>query len=148
MFDDLALVGEVFRDNDAVNLVQGIMNEGRRFSLRKWNSTISQTEQFVKILGIYSDVIQDEFRFDLPDIIEFSESSLPVTNRSMLKLSAKIFDPVGLLTPFTFNMKIPFQSLCVEKVNWDESLEGEDLAKWKSFINDLKALKIICAPRC
>ena len=45
-------------------------------------------------------------------------------------------------------MKILFQSLCVEKVNWDESLEGEVLSKWKSFINDLSALRNIRVPRC
>ena len=74
------------------------------------------------------------------ELIEYAES-LPVTKRSVLKLSAKIFDPIGLLTPFTISMNILFQTLCVEKVNWDESLEGEALSKWKSFINDLSALK-------
>lgn len=106
-----------------------------------------ETEQFVKILGIYWDVIRDEFHYDLSELIEYAES-LPATKRSVLKLSAKIFDPIGLLTPFTISMKVLFQCLCVEKVNWDESLEGEALAKWKTFINDLNALKNIRVPRC
>ena len=106
-----------------------------------------KTEQFVKILGIYWDVIQDEFHYDLSELIKYAEA-LPATKRSVLKLSAKIFDPIGLLTPFTISMKILFQGLCVEKVNWDESLEGEALAKWKSFINDLNTLKNIRGPRC
>ena len=100
----------------------------------------SETEQFVKILGIYWDVIRDEFRYDHSDLIEYADS-LPVTKRSVLKLSAKIFDPIGLLTPFTISMKILFQDLCIEKVNWDEALDGEALNKWKSFIKDLKELK-------
>ena len=45
-------------------------------------------------------------------------------------------------------MKILFQSLCTKKVNWDERLEGEALTKWKSFINDLSAVKNIRVPRC
>ncbi|XP_078364115.1 uncharacterized protein LOC144648427 [Oculina patagonica] len=106
-----------------------------------------ETEQFVKILGIYWDVIRDEFHHDLSELIEYAEA-LPATKRSVLKLSAKIFDPIGLLTPFTISMKVLFQCLCVEKVNWDESLEGEALAKWKTFINDLNALKNIRVPRC
>ena len=65
----------------------------------------------------------------------------------MLKLSAKVFDHIGLLSPFTVSMKILFQRLCIEKVNWDESREGEALAKWNSFIDDLKALKNIRVPR-
>ena len=107
----------------------------------------SETEQFVKILGIYWDVIRDEFRYDLSDLIEYADS-LPVTKRSVLKLSAKICDPIGLLTPFTISMKILFQDLCIEKVNWDEALDGEALSKWKSFIKDLKVLKNVIVPRC
>ena len=107
----------------------------------------SETEQFVKILGNYWDVIRDEFRYDLSDLIEYADS-LPVTKRSVLKLSAKIFDPIGLLTPFTISMKILFQDLCIEKVNWDEALDGEALNKWKSFIKDLKELINVRVPRC
>ena len=106
-----------------------------------------ETEQLVKILGIYWDVIRDEFRYDLSELIEYAEA-LPATKRCVLKLSAKIFDPIGLLTPFTISMKVLFQDLCVERVNWDENLEGEALAKWKTFINDLNALKNIRVPRC
>ena len=74
-----------------------------------------KTDQFVKILGIYWDVIRDEFHFDLSELIEYAES-LPVTKRSVLKLSAKVFDPYGLLSLFTVSMKILFQSRCIEKV--------------------------------
>ena len=109
-------------------------------------ATKSKTDQFVKTLGIYWDVIRDEFHFDVSELIEYAEF-LPVTKRSMLKLSAKVFDPTGLLSPFTVSMKILFQSLCIQKVNWDESLEGEALAKWNSFTDDLKALKNIRVPR-
>ena len=45
-------------------------------------------------------------------------------------------------------MKILFQDLCTDKINWNESLEGEALAKWNSFINDLNTLKNIRVPRC
>ena len=59
-----------------------------------------------------------------------------------------MFDPIGLLTPFSVTMKVLFQGVCVEKVKWDENLEGESLAKWKTFIIDLNALKNIRVPRC
>ena len=88
-----------------------------------------------------------EFQFDLSELIKYAES-LPVTKHSVLKLLAKIFDPIGLLSSFTINMKILFQSLCTKKVNWDEGLEGEALTKWKSFINDRSAVKNIRVPRC
>ena len=98
----------------------------------------------MKILRIYQDVIRDKFQYEL---IEYTQSLL-ITKRSVLKLFAKIFDPIGLLTPFTINMRILFQILCIEKVTWDESLEGEVLVKLKSFINNLNTLKNIRVLRC
>ena len=93
----------------------------------------------MKILRIYRDVIRDKFQYDLAELIENTQSLL-ITTRSVLKLFAKIFDPIGLLTLFTINMRILFQILCIEKVTWDESLEGEVLVKLKSFINNLNTL--------
>ena len=60
--------------------------------------------------------------------MEYLESLSP-TKRSVLKFSAKLFDPLGLLSPFVENMKIWFQKLCVDKVSWDDRLEGTRLAK-------------------
>lgn len=110
-------------------------------------ATKLQIEQFVKIFGIYWDVIRHEFEYDLSELIEYAEC-LPVTKRSALQLFAKIFNPIVRLTPFTITMKILFQSLCIEKVNLDESLEGEALIKWKSFVNDLNIPQNIRVPRC
>ena len=41
---------------------------------------------------------------------------------------AKIFDPLGLLTPVTFSGKVFLQELWREGVSWDEPLHAE-LAK-------------------
>ena len=61
--------------------------------------------------------------------MEYLESLSPM-KRSVLKLSAKLFDPFGLLSPLNENMKIWFQKLYDDKVNWDDRLEGIMLAKW------------------
>ena len=78
-------------------------------------------------------------------MVEYAQS-LPSTKRSVLKLSAKVFDPIGLVTPFTVNMKILFQSLCTENVNWDDDLEGEALLKWNKLVNELHALNNVRVP--
>lgn len=39
-------------------------------------------------------------------------------------VTAKIVDPIGLLTPFTVEMKILFQQLCLNNSNWNDELEG------------------------
>ena len=74
--------------------------------------------------------------------------TLPPTKRSVLKLSAKLFDPLGLLSPFIVNMKIWFQKLCVDKVNWGDRLEGTMLAKWNHLFNEFSSSAKLNIPRC
>ena len=50
--------------------------------------------------------------------------SLTPTKRSILRLSAKIFDPLGFLSPFVTSIKMLFQTLCKSKVSWNDELEG------------------------
>ena len=66
-------------------------------------SVESDEDCFVKFLGINWNVNTDEFRYDLTELMSYA-NSLPDTKRSVLKLAAKVFDPMGLLTPFTINM--------------------------------------------
>ena len=51
---------------------------------------------------------------------------LKSTKRSLLKLAAKIFDPLRCLSAYAINLKALFQELCVEKWGWDEELTGEE----------------------
>jgi len=77
-------------------------------------------------------------------MITFAKS-LPPTRRSVLKVSLKLFDPLGLLSPFVISTKVLFQRLCVNKV---EALEGEWLKWWSQFCAGLKVLSSVKIPRC
>ena len=90
----------------------------------------------MKILGIHWDVIRNEFQFDLSELIKYAES-LPVTKR-----------PYWTVISVHNQHEDPLPKSLHQKVNWDEGLEGEALTKWKSFINDLSAVKNIRVPRC
>ena len=46
------------------------------------------------------------------------------------------------------NMKIWFQKLCVDKVNWEDRLEGTMLAKWNHLFSEFSALAKLNIPRC
>ena len=77
---------------------------------------------------------EDEITFSFSELCNYA-SSLPLTKRSVLKVTAKIYDhPMGFLSPLTVEMKILFQELCIEKTNWDIELKGESLRKWKSVL--------------
>ena len=85
--------------------------------------------------------------FDLVDLSQHA-SLLPATKRSLLKISAKIFDPLGLLSPFTIQWRVLFQELCIERTNWDNQLKGDHLKKWKSLILELQTLNSVYIPSC
>ena len=48
------------------------------------------------------------------------EDSEP-TKRSVVSISARFFDPLGIISPVTVLFKIFCQKLCEAKVGWDES---------------------------
>ena len=101
----------------------------------------------VKVLGMPWDVDEDTLLHDYVKLSRYA-NTLSATKRSVLQLSAKIFDPIGLLTPFTIKMKIFFQELCLAKIDWDDELKGELLVKWKRLVQNLADLKDIKVPRC
>ena len=69
---------------------------------------------------------------------------MQATKRSLLQLTAKMFDPLGLLSQFTITMKFQFQSLCAEKVDWDVELQGNHQRMWKDFVAGLIQLNGEC----
>ena len=61
----------------------------------------------------------EELLFDLSQTLEVTQQLKP-TKRSLLKLLAKIFDPLGCLSVYTINLKVLCQDLCINKWGWDE----------------------------
>ena len=100
-----------------------------------------------KLLGITWSSSTDEFLFCFSELIEYAQG-LPVTKLSLLKVTARIFDPLGLISPFIIKLKILFQSLCVESVKWDEPLQGRALEQWNCFVSEARALSQLSIPRC
>ena len=98
-------------------------------------------------MGLNWDTVIDASRFDFAEVVEYLKS-LPPTKRSVLKGSANLFHPLGLISPFTVNLKMWFQKLCSVKAKWDDHLEGEMLKKWNLLPNEFGAMTKIDVPRC
>jgi hypothetical protein len=71
-----------------------------------------------------------------------------MTKRSVLSLTAKIFDSIGFLTPLTVVMKMLFQQLCLSHIDWDDELSGDALQTWTKLLNELNCLNDVRIPRC
>lgn len=81
----------------------------------------------------------------------FGYDSIPectVTKRQLLSDTARIFDPLGLLSPVLMVAKITFQNLWPIGPNWDGNLPDKILDKWLVWKRDVSNLKSFRYDRC
>ena len=97
-----------------------------------------------KTLGIRWDAGDDELLFDYSSPTE----DFQYTKRNVLKRTASLFDPLGLLSPFIIQAKIYLQQAWVEALDWDEELPRKLKNEWKSWFKELHFLREIKVPRC
>ena len=125
---------------------QNVVEDSETFAQATINLPPSESESNTKVLGINWDTKRDRFFFDLSKFIEFS-AALPPTRWSLLKIAAKIFDPLGCLSVYTINLKILFQQLCFSKVSWDEELQDESRLRYDQLLHDMNVLQGAYIPR-
>ncbi|KAI3356834.1 hypothetical protein L3Q82_003487 [Scortum barcoo] len=94
-----------------------------------------------RALGVQWCVEADEFQFRV------TVKDNPLTRRGVLSTVASVFDPLGLAAPFILLGKQILQTLCRDKVGWDEALPAHILPKWESWLRDLPHLAALKIPR-
>lgn len=97
---------------------------------------------YVKTLGILWEPNLDKFKFkvNLP-------ATHQVTKRIVLSEVARIFDPIGLLSPIVVLGKLFMQQLWKLKGNWDEALPMLHHTYWTKFRSELSKLTLFQIPR-
>ena len=106
---------------------------------------IAADERF-QLLGVYWDNHTDNLQFCFQELREFA-MTLPLCKRSILRVSAGVFNPLGFLSPFVVRLKMLFQMLCTNKISWDEALEGNMLIQWKGILEEFVVLDQVTIPR-
>ncbi|XP_070172246.1 uncharacterized protein [Polyergus mexicanus] len=84
------------------------------------------------------------------DGFSFSTRNIAVavyTKRSVLSLTARLFDSLGWLAPAVIRAKIQFQSTWLLGIDWDTPLDDTNTQLWRSFQADLHRLEEISVPR-
>ena len=124
-------------------------------NLREW---ISNCSEFLNLLP-ESDVVRGSivkifgipwnYEEDYLQVSGFSSNQvdIPPTKRGVLKILARIFDPLGLVTPVTFFGKVFLQELWKGGISWDKSLSDNLCVKWKEILHKLKFLSRLKIPR-
>ncbi|KAK3716737.1 hypothetical protein QZH41_006308 [Actinostola sp. cb2023] len=69
--------------------------------------------------------------------VEVPQGETVMTKRGILAKLAKVYDPLGLVSPITLSGKIIYRSVCDDKIGWDVPLP-EPLAKmWRKWESSL-----------
>ena len=163
-------------DRKAIKLYKGAKKifEEANMNLRKWksnslavtkiieesNSNNSETtssyaqmmlnpdgKSNVKVLGIPWHLENDELEFSLENLVEMVESD-DLSKRQLLKLTASLYDPLGMISPVILTLKALFQKVCKVGTSWDEPLNQECREEWKRWLRSARSCPTFKVPRC
>lgn len=147
-----------------VEEAKNLFYEGRdimsraQFNLRKWNSNNLEVRKYFgienqydqdaiqKILGVNWFIMQDDIGVDLERIIE-TITKLKPTKRSVMSAMARIYDPLGILSPFTMRLKVLLQKIWKAKNDWDSILNDDLKNEFETWQTEFELLKDFKIPR-
>ncbi|XP_055308873.1 uncharacterized protein LOC129572795, partial [Sitodiplosis mosellana] len=126
------------------------------FPLRKWkandeaildevdpNDQDSSPSNVFKTLGVQWQPSSDEFLF-VP--VEFKNTE-KWTKRTILSEIAKLFDPLGWLSPCIVMAKMFMQELWLLQIGWDDALPPESITKWTDIRQQFLSPCAVKVPR-
>ncbi|XP_043241080.1 uncharacterized protein LOC122391342 [Amphibalanus amphitrite] len=160
--DDLATSGkDIWAAKEMVSEVSALVSKGG-FCLRKWLSNSREvlagipTDDRVssatdlrgplpteKVLGVMWDAERDKLSVSQPPIVTEDAE----TKRSVLRVVASIYDPIGLLSPFTLLAKLLLQDLWSVQRDWDEQLDADEYRRWTAWLTELSRVSAVTVPR-
>lgn len=159
-------VDDIFGGADTIAEAQEIIRQlyqlcmAGGFPLQKWKSncveiltdvqlsseeaaaTVEIEPTFQKILGLIWQPVSDTFHFTVQPPIDTQ-----ITKRIILSEIARLYDPLGLISPVLIRAKIILQELWLHKISWDESLSPELHHRWELFRQQLAELNKLTIPR-
>ena len=91
------------------------LNDGK-LTFAKHQLSAGKTENKCKLLGMPWNKEEDVLQIDFPDV------PTVLTKRGVLAYLAKVYDPLGIISPVLLKGKQIFRELCEYKVGWDGTI--------------------------
>ena len=132
---------------DDRNTVAHVREEDQSYAKGSLGTKSDEMPGRHKILGVQWDFTEDNFVFDIEDVSHYMADSEP-TKRNVVSMTARFFDPLGVVSPVTVMFKMFFQQLCEARVGWDDALTGNLLKEWNRLLAALRGPKSLVIPRC
>ena len=96
----------------------------------------------VRALGVQWCIETDCLKYNLDEVNQ------KPTRRNILSVMSSIFDPFGATSPFVLRAKMILQSLCRDKVGWDDPIPVKEKEEWFKWLEDLPNLSKVQVNRC
>jgi hypothetical protein len=100
-----------------------------------------------KVLGMSWDAMIDILKYvsKFANVEEFFDhiaiKKNPVwTKRLILKLSTTVYDPLGLISPYTVKARSILQELWKVDIGWDQEIPAEFSKRWQDWLDELFVL--------
>ena len=93
-----------------------------------------------KILGIIWITDDDTLKVDISPFLVELDSTI-ITKRLVLQTAAKIYDPMGIISPFVIRVKFLMQELWEQGIDWDSALPYTLTEKFKIWYSEIKDLE-------
>ena len=98
-----------------------------------------------KILGLEWNTVKDDIEFNFTKIID--DDIKMQTKRTLISQAARIFDPLGLISPFVLKAKLMFQRCWKTKIDWDDQLPEDINRDWQLWCDQIKKNTKVTRPR-
>lgn len=118
-------------------LLTSVPSEHTQMSL----SFDKEEPSFIKVLGVQWIPNSDSFSFS------FTPVDSTCTKRNVLSLTARLYDPLGFISPIIFAFKHVMQQMWLSNISWDESPSHDTINKWNALKGELHLLSSINLPR-
>ncbi|XP_039867392.1 uncharacterized protein LOC120721259 [Simochromis diagramma] len=95
-----------------------------------------------RALGLQWCIATDKFQF------RTSLQDRPTTRRGILSVVSSLYDPLGILSPFSMPAKLLLQELCRQNLKWDEVIPHSLSQRWRDWLEDLQLISKFKVKRC
>ncbi|XP_071056302.1 uncharacterized protein [Onthophagus taurus] len=162
-------VDDILSGADTVDEVQEVIFQLTQvlkaggFTARKWISNVPaaisiltpdllaesrtlniEDDKSPRALGLMWNNASDHFLFCFNNLYDSIDK---VNKRTVLSFIARLFDPLGWLSPLIITAKIFMQNLWTRNLEWDQPLPEDLERQWKTVVDDFRGVPMIRVPR-
>ena len=110
--------------------IESDTNDGD-ITFAKQQLSVNPTRDECKLLGLKWDKANDLLQVDLPKI------PAVLTKRGVLAYLAKVYDPLGLISPTLLEGKLMYREICEANIRWDGPIPDELSKRWQKWESEL-----------